>query len=76
MHTLATSTEGRPVGGLSCFIKSKMGTIKEIIKEENMVVVKTPEITLIAMYMNQQATAEKVVEKNHISGRTHRTGLE
>ena len=28
-----------------------------------MVIVKTPEITIIAMYINPQATAEKVVEK-------------
>jgi hypothetical protein len=36
---------------------------KEIIKEEKMVIVKTPGITVIAMYMNPEATAEKVVEK-------------
>ena len=35
---------------------------KEIIKEEKMVIVKTPGITVIAMYMNPEATAEKVVE--------------
>ena len=61
-HTYATPTRGRPTGGVSCFLKATAGTIKETLREENVIIVKTTHIAVIGIYIAPDTAAEDVID--------------
>ena len=63
IHSLATPTEGRPSGGVSCFVKPTVGPVTKKFTTNNSVVVKTEELIIIGVYIQPRATAEEVIEK-------------
>ena len=63
IHSFAQHTEGRPAGGVSIFLKPSLGTIKNTIKDDNTVIIKTTEITIIGLYINPQTKAHDAIEK-------------
>jgi hypothetical protein len=62
IHSYATPTAGRPAGGIACFLKGTMGKIQGTSKEENMVIIKTSSVTLIAMYITLDTPIENIIE--------------
>ena len=48
-HTCATQTGGRPSGGVSCYFKPTLGPTKTILKEENLLVLTTDTLGVIAL---------------------------
>ncbi|KAJ9575493.1 hypothetical protein L9F63_007643, partial [Diploptera punctata] len=63
IHALATPTEGRPAGGVTCFIKGRTGDIEGITKEENMIIVQTSTVTIIGIYIQPSAPIENIIDK-------------
>jgi len=62
MHAYGKKTEGRPMGGVSCYMKPTLGSFKIIHKDENILVIQTELIAVIAVYIRPQATSEEVIE--------------
>lgn len=62
LHSYAKKTEGRPTGGVSCYLKPSMGNFKVVHKDENVLAVRTDSLTCIAVYIRPQATTDEVIE--------------
>ena len=62
LHSYAKKTEGRPTGGVACYLKPTMGNFKVVYKDENVLAVGTEALTTIAVYIRPQATTEEVME--------------
>ena len=62
LHSYARKTEGRPTGGVSCYLRTNAGNFKVRHKEEDVLVVKTDLCTIIALYIRPQAETEEVIE--------------
>lgn len=53
---------GRPEGGVSLIFKPTIGQLKEIVKEENLVIVKTTDLTIVGMYITYSTSIEDTTE--------------
>ena len=62
LHSYARKTEGRPTGGVSCYLRTNAGNFQARHKEEDVIVVKTDICTKIALYIRPQQETEEVIE--------------
>lgn len=76
VHAYAIATEGRPAGGVSCFLKPTAGRILEYKTEINAIIVKTTRLTLIGVYISPATATEDVIDTllrttSHAAGHTN-----
>ena len=63
-HALATpKARGRPEGGVSCIYKNTIGKVEKIITEENLVILKTPKLTIIGIYISPANKTDDATEQ-------------
>ena len=62
LHSYGRKTDGRPTGGVSCYLRPSQGNFRVIHKDEDILTVRTDNVTIVAAYIRPQATTEEVIE--------------
>ena len=63
-HAIAQHrNEGRPYGGISCYIDRKLGQVTLRHSDDNYTLVKTDTVTILAMYFKPQTDVETIIAR-------------
>lgn len=62
IHSYAKPSDGRPVGGVSCFFKPTIGKLTDTHNDDNILITRTTKITIVGIYIAPHRSTDDAVE--------------